>query len=95
MLGHLRSLALALCLYQTSAFAGVISTGGAIRNSANVQANAATLPPRVIDGVVEQQQLGEDGYFCCCPCLLAPPFLCSAGQSHLSVLVLGHEILGF
>lgn len=60
MLGarHLSSLALALCLYHASAFAGLVSTPGARSNvGGGGRANAA-MPPRAIDGV--DQQLGKE-----------------------------------
>ncbi len=74
--GQLRSLALALalCLYHVSAFAGVVSArpGGAISSGATaaVRANAA-LPPRAIDAA--DQQLGEEAATLC-RCLNAAVF---------------------
>lgn len=68
MLGarQLSSLALALCLYHASAFAGVVSArGGAMRNAVGgARANVAM--PRAMDGVDQHQQRGKErrvGFF--------------------------------
>ena len=58
MLGarQLSSLALALCLYHASAFAGVVSArGGALRNAVGGRRANTALPPRAMDGGDHQQ----------------------------------------